>query len=277
MIMKTKHLVLTSVVSLFALAAGSGRAQIGYDGTALNYAQNFDSLGTVNLSWVDGSTLPGWYMQCASATYGSSGVPITLTAVQAGGQSTAQAYNVGSNGVNSASDRALGWVTGSATSTAYTGFQLQNNSGQAFAGTIGITYTIEQYSAKNAASDPLISAYKVVASSGSQLTSSSYTTLSTINSPNTSNTGGAIDGNAAGNRVTITDTITFTSGSPWNSGYYVWFRLRDTDISGNDELNAVDDVSITIPALEAVPEPAAGSLFVLAGLLCLNHLQRRKR
>jgi PEP-CTERM motif len=263
-----------SLAGLVALTAvDSARSQISYDGTGLSYSQNFDSLGTSTVAWSDNSTLPGWYLNSTVL-----GVPASLAA-STGNNSGGNAFNVGVAGVNPATDRAIGWLNASTIGTAYIGVQLQNNSGQDYVGDVSITLTYEQWSARNTTSDPLnIDDKANLVSTGNQLTSAGWTQLASIPSPNLSNTGGGtthyIDGNATGNFTTVTETVTFASGTPWLAGDYLWFRTRDADISGSDDLNAIDDVSITAAALP-VPEPSAMMLTGLGLAVAAWVLRRR--
>jgi hypothetical protein len=262
---------------MLVVVVHTARSQIVFDGTALNYSQNFDSLGTGTVAWTDNSTLPGWYLW--QTVSGGSSPATVLTST--GNNSGAAAYNVGVAGVNSVDDRALGFLTGSTTGTGYVGVQLQNESGQNYVGDVSITFTYEQWSARNVTSDPLTLAWKTMASTGNQLGSTGgnppWTTLATIASPNLSNTGGGtthyIDGNAPGNYTTVTEMAAFTSDSPWSAGTYLWFRTADSDVSGNDDLNAIDDVSISV---DAVPEPATWSFATFAAMLSLCMFRQRK-
>ena len=88
------------------------------------YVQNFNSLagsGTVN--WTNNITLPGWYAAKGNAdgtTYiGGSGTA-----------ATGSLYSFGTNGVNPASDRALGSVASTSTAYAY-GVRFINDTGLA--------------------------------------------------------------------------------------------------------------------------------------------------
>jgi hypothetical protein len=252
-------------------AADVARSQVIYDGTGLSYTQNFDSLGTGTVAWTDNSTLPGWYLNSTTL-----GIP-TSVATSTGNNSSGNVFNVGVAGVNPVTDRALGWLTTSTTGTGYVGVQLQNDSGQNYVGDVSITLTIEQWSARNVNSDPVFVDYKAnLVSTGNQLTSTSWTTLATVASPNLSNTGGGtthfIDGNAPGDFTTVTETVDFTAATPWNSGSYLWFRTRDASISGNNDLNAVDDVSINVAP---IPEPSALALSAI-GLGVVLMVQRRR-
>jgi hypothetical protein len=257
---------------IFLFTAHVARSQVTYNGTGLSYTQNFDSLGTNTASWTDNSTLPGWYLNSTV-----EGVPTTL-AVSTGNNSSGNAFNLGVAGTDPITDRALGWLTTSTVGTGYIGVQLQNESGQNYVGDVSITLTIEQWSARNVNSDPVFIDYKAnLISTGNQLTSTSWTQLDSIASPNLSNTGGGtthyIDGNAPGNFATVTETVDFTSGTPWNAGSFLWFRTRDQDISGNNDMNGIDNVSINI---SPVPEPSVLALAGM-GLAVLLMIQRCRR
>ena len=264
-----------AMAGFIALAvASAAESQVAYDGTALSYSQNFDSLGTGTVSWIDNSTLAGWYLNGTVL-----GIPASV-GTSTGNNSGGNVFNVGVAGANSVNDRAIGWLNASTTGTGYIGVQLQNTSGQDYIGDVNITLTYEQWSARNTTSDPLEIDYKAnLVSTGNQLNSSGWTVLQSIASPNLSNTGGGsthfLDGNASGNFVNATETITFTGGSPWLAGDYLWIRTKDADISGNDDLNAVDNVGISI-APQAVPEPAPAA-FAGLGLAAAFILLRRHR
>ena len=264
-----------ALAGFIVLAVASvAESQVNYDGTALSYSQNFDSLGTGTVSWSDNSTLAGWYLNSTVL-----GIP-TSVGSSTGNNSSGNVFNVGVAGVNPVSDRALGWLNASTTGTGYIGVQVQNTSGQDYIGDVSLTLTYEQWSARNTASDSLEIDYKPnLVSTGNQLTSSGWTVLQSITSPNLSNTGGGsthfIDGNASGNFVNASETITFTAGTPWLAGEYLWIRTKDSDVSGNDDLNAVDNVGISIAA-QPVPEPSAMALAGL-GLLATFRLIRCRR
>ena len=101
------------------------------------YSQNFDSLansGTVN--WTNNFTLPGWYAAKGSAN-------ATTYVGGAGTSATGGIYSFGTNGVNPASDRALGSVASAGNAYAY-GVRLTNDTGSAQSN-ITVSYTGEQW------------------------------------------------------------------------------------------------------------------------------------
>ena len=271
--MKSQNTICVLLACCVTVAAiQTARCQISYGGTALSYNQNFDSLGTNSVAWTDNSTLPGWYLNSTVL-----GVPASV-ATSYGNNSGGGAFNIGVAGVNPVTDRALGWLNASTIGTAYIGVELQNNSGQDYVGDVSITLTYEQWSARNIVSDPLEVDYKAnLVSTGNQLTSPSWTVLGSIASPNLSNTGTGtthyIDGNAPGNFTNVTEAVTFTSANPWTAGTFLWFRTKDSDIAGNDDLNAIDDVTINVAA-QPVPEPLCCALLA-TGLAGWAMLRRR--
>jgi uncharacterized protein len=272
--MKINAIINYTLAGLVVLtAATAAQAQIDYTGSALNYTANFDSLGTTGptMPWANNSTLPGWYLHASSSSFGSSGTPTNLDVPSIGGESSDAAYNIGTNGVQPVTTRALGWVVSSATGTAYIGLQLQNISGNAFLGDITLNYTIGQFSAKNTLSETVTTGYKLLTSTGSQLGSAGFTTLETIPNPNLSDSGGGIDGFAPGNFTTEQDTIDL-SATPWNNDEYLWFQVTiPRASSGNNELLAIEGMNVSI---DAVPEPATPMLIGL-GILGLVVLRRR--
>jgi len=274
--MKIKIITGSTLTSIIACAVVStAHSQIAYTGSALNYAANFNSLGTTGpQSWTDNSTLPGWYLKAASSTFGSGGIPTSLNVVNGGGESTAGAYNVGTNGVDPLTTRALGWVVASTTGTGFIGLELQNTSGSAFSGDVTFNYAIGQFSAKNAASETVSTGYKIFASTGNQLGTSGFTALDSIANPNLSNVGGGIDGFATGNYTTETDTIDLSS-TPWANNQFLLLEISiPRETSGNNELLAVESMDVTIVG---VPEPSALALCGsgLAGLLAVQRLRRK--
>ena len=78
------------------------------------------------------------------------------------------------------------------------------------------------------------------------------------------NAGTGIDGN-----VNAIRDITATVAVTWEPGQSLWLRWRDTNVSGNDDGNALDNVRFTA----AVPEPAS---LAFLGLGAVGVLLRRR-
>jgi hypothetical protein len=82
-----------------------------------------------------------------------------------------------------------------------------------------------------------------------------FTTLRTVASPTFTATAGALDGNAAANRVSLTDTV---SGISWANNTVLVIRFWDDNHAGNDHGFGIDDVTFT-----AIPTPGAVALLGL--------------
>jgi endonuclease/exonuclease/phosphatase family metal-dependent hydrolase len=218
------------------------------------YSQNFDSLagsGTVN--WTNNLTLPGWY-----AAKGSADAP---TYVAGSGTGTSGSiYSFGTNGVNPASDRALGSVAASSTAYAY-GVRFANDT--AFAqNNITVSYTGEQWRNANgsgAVTNTLSYSYQI---SNGSLTNADAAGLQTwtnfnalnFNSPIVSagtGTGAPLDGNAAANRQMFTNIV--LTGAGVQPGQEIFLRWRDVDDNGSDAGIALDDLTVSFQSASAAP------------------------
>lgn len=225
-----------------------------------SYSQNFDSLpsseSTGNV-WTDNSTITGWYANQSSYT------------VNHGNSTSVGLYDFGTSG---APDRALGSITGNGAATIYYGVALQNETGGTIT-VLQINYNGEQWRLGNGSvPDTLTFQYLIGDPSGDNIANGTWTTVSSLNfnSPQISNSGTSLDGNAVENSTTVSYAI---SGLNVASGEDVWFRWMDNDVGGNDAGLAIDDFSVT-----AVPEPVWGE-FSGAGLLmlCGVRLWRQRR
>lgn len=246
--------------ALFTLAplclAATSMAQVVYTGGT--YSQNFDSLTPAG-AWANNSTLVGWFA-------GTDATPsITAFGLNTGATTTAGLYSFGST---SAADRALGWApsntfTGaSGVGMGRYGFRVNNATTDVIT-QFTIEYSAEQWRKDNTSAHTLALEYKVNATG---LTDTGFTAVNNFVTLQNA-TGGAIDGNLAANRGTLSATITL--GTPLAAGDSLFFRWNDLNDSGNDHFIALDDVSFS-----AVPEPA--TMFALAAGSLLA-LRRRKR
>lgn len=227
--------------TLFAaalLATGVSQAAPVEITGAGSYTQNFDSLansGTSN-TWVDDSTIVGWYSQ-------RSGTGTTYAA----DSGTANAGNLYSYGAASATERALGTLgSGNAAAGNFAhGVLLWNNSGGSI--TINsLAYIGEQWRKSGVTTAQVVTLwYQVSGDPITSLTPSSNTGWTAIPagdfaSPVNSATATALDGNAIENNdlVSIDPNISIPAGS------YVMIRWSDPDHSGSDHGLAIDDVSL---------------------------------
>ena len=224
-------------------SVGVSFAQISMTATGSN-TQNFNSLPTSgSITWVDNSTIASWYAQ-------RTGTGTSLVADN-GGSNTGNLFNYGTT---AATDRAIGSLgSGNAAAGSFAwGVQLQNNSGAAIT-TIQVSFTGEQWRNSAAAAQTAAFYYKI---SGSAITAlnpnanGTWTAVPALNftSPITGGTAGALDGNLAANRTTISN-IAIPSLS-LAAGEYIMLKWDDPDQAGSDHGLSIDDVTIawTVPA-----------------------------
>ncbi|MFN8596888.1 MAG: PEP-CTERM sorting domain-containing protein [Anaerolineae bacterium] len=194
------------------------------------YTQNFDTLAISGSS----STLPtGW----ALAETGT-GANTTYTAGTGSGN-TGDTYSFGAT---SSTERALGTLqSGSVIPVIGVGFT--NNTGNTI-GQLGISYTCEQWRlGATARVDRLDFQYSTDATS---LTTGTWTNFDLLDctAPVTSGTVGALDGNAANNRLSISSSLSGTLSIP--NGTSFWIRWQDFNAAGADDGLAVDDFSLNL-------------------------------
>ncbi|HYJ83828.1 MAG TPA: Calx-beta domain-containing protein, partial [Allosphingosinicella sp.] len=208
-------------------------------GTA--YTQNFNALSntagsTTNDLNNDPQPLPGWFIN----ETGLGARDNEQYAVDTGGSNTGDIFSYGSSG---STDRALGSLQ-SGTLIPTIGAQFTNNTGQTITELV-ISYTGEQWRISNTAAarddryDFQISTDATSLASG---TWSDVNALDFTNPIKTAAAAGALDGNAAANRVAITHTITGLNIAP---GATFWIRWTDLNASGADDGLAIDDFSLT--------------------------------
>lgn len=258
-------------------ATASADTTFNYGTNGSTYTQNFDSLASSG-AWSNSSTFPtltGW-----NVYRGGSGANTTRDATQTG--VTSWVANTGSSTTGAltafastgSSERALGGLSSNSTGDYAITLAFKNTTGGTLTG-FTFNWVLEQWrdgGAATPAAQSIFVDYKI----STQATSSSlgeglnyltdaayvtgFTALTTATSPIFTNTGtgAALDGNAAANRVAITDTV---SGLSWANDTILVIRFWDNNHSGNDHAFGIDDVSFT-----AVPTPGAAVLLGLAGL-----------
>lgn len=202
--------------------------------------QDFNTLAASGTS----AALPdGWYLAesgtNADATY----------AADNGALNSGNSYSYGATG---SSERALGTLQ-SGSVAPMIGAQLRNDSSNTLS-EIVVSYTGEEWRLGVAGrSDLLVFEFSTNAISLADA-AATWNAVPALDlaTPNTAATAGALDGNAAANRTSISATI---SGLALAPNATVWVRWRDTNISGSDDGLAIDDVSFAIDGTPPVDEP----------------------
>ena len=242
--------VLVITASLAALAANASPAAA--ISLSVPYVQNFDTLAASGAgnAWTDDSTLNGWYSTRS------------LYSADAGSSSTGALYSYGSS---STTDRALGTLASNSTGDIYYGVKLINDTAQTI-NVITVTYTGEQWrNGGNIAVQTTVFAYQVDAAS---LTTGPWTDVPVLNfaSPVHTSPAGALDGNAAANRTTLSAVINLVAAP----GQTVLLRWLDVNDSGTDHGLAIDDLSVTanasagnVPPIVVSTSPANNTAGVL--------------
>lgn len=221
-----------------ALAAGS--VSLTAVGTA--YTENFDTLANTGTS----STTPNGWSLVESGTNANT----TYTA----GTGSANAGDTYSFGATGSSERAFGGLlSGSLTPTI--GASFTNNTGATIA-RVDIAYTGEQWRLGTAGrgSDRLDFQFSTDATSVSTGTWSDANALD-FNGPVTSGAVGALDGNAAANRIAVSGSVALSVPT----GGTFWVRWLDFNASGADDGLGVDDFRLTPIASDSAPAISATS------------------
>jgi hypothetical protein len=263
-----------SIIILCATAPAAAIAQISL--TSTTYSENFDSMGST------GTTTPtGWTVDLTAntaATGTSTDAPVNTGTVVGssatvvagtGSLTTGGNYNFGVAGANPVTDRALGSLA-SANNQRDTYVSFTNNTGFSIV-QFTLTYDGEQWrlGANPSAINIFTLQYSATGASGSWV---DLGNAFNFTSPITSGTVGALDGNAAANRVSGIGS-TYTPSSQIANGSSFYLRWADPDDGGSDNALAIDNVNISFTTV--VPEPSAWILLT-AGLVILGFTQRRR-
>ncbi len=246
-------------------------AQLSYDQIGAIYSQNFDSLtanGTA-ISWVNGTTLPGWYLYRQPAP----GTDLTSYAAGNGSSSTGSFYSFGATGSN---ERALGGVGsggayfGSPTTGTVAGWiavGLVNNTGQTLKH-LAVAYDGEQWrNSGEASAQSMRFEYGWGTSFNTVGTWTAPGATFDWSSPITGGTAGSVDGNTTGR---LAGRGGFLSAVLWNPGETLWMRWLEVNDPGNDHGLAIDNFSFRA----MVPEPATVGVWTGLGLMVLALLRR---
>ncbi len=254
----------------FATIAGVANADLIISTSGETLAQDFNTLassGTGN-SWVNDSTLGGWY----ALRQPDPGTDLSAYNADAGGSTTGTLLSYGSA---SDGDRALGslgsggayWGSpSSGTLGGYYGVRIMNSTGMTLT-QFTVTYDLEQWrNGGNANAQPLVVEWAV----GPASWFDTFNAGASTDSPVVGTTAGALDGNAAPNRVA---DVSFSPSLTWANGTTLWIRFRELNDTGNDHGLAIDNFEFTA----VVPEPATVGLLAGPGLGILVACMRRRR
>ncbi len=229
----SKSTLAAAFVALASLTAGQALAQVNLTSTVTPVTENFDSLASTGVS----GTLPtGWVLL-------ETGTSATVNQLYTAGTGSSNSGDAYSFGAAASTERALGSVRSGTAVSSY-GAQLQNNTGGLLTG-LEISYTGEQWRIANAGTardDRLVFEYSLDATSLNTGTWVPVTALDFVNPIKTMTPAGALDGNLAANRTSISSTI--PSLTVANTGV-IWIRWSDADATGADDGLSIDDVSIT--------------------------------
>jgi hypothetical protein len=251
----------------FAQIVVSGSSgQVVQSGSAYTYLQNFDSLGSTSGSWVNNSTLPGWYAVRQTA-------PTTISSYTAdnGSLNTGGLYSYGST---AAADRALGTTRTNHTGNMAYGVVFHNQTSAPL--NVTIAFTGEHWS--NGGNQPQILDFTYLVSSSpvsnfdpSSEIAGGFVPFNDLDFavPNRRAGQFALDGNVSSNRVSLASTLPVTL----NPGDFMALRWFDLNSPGRDHGIAIDDLAVTFTP---VPEPGA-VLAVAVGVMGLAGLSRRAR
>ncbi len=207
------------------------------------YTQDFNTLATSGTTNV---ALPaGWYL----TEQGGGARDNEAYGADNGASNTGDIYSYGSTGSD---ERAFGALR-SGSLIPFTGASFTNDTGAVITD-LTVSYTGEQW--RMGATGRVDRIDFQISFDATNLTTGTYLDVDALDfsSPASSGTVGALDGNAAANRTTVSATITGLSVAP---GATFFIRWLDLDAAGADDGLAVDDFSIT-PSNNPTPTNPTG-------------------
>jgi hypothetical protein len=272
-----KVAVIAALVAIMG-ASNVALANLSYPTAGGLYAQNFDTLpsGGATNTWTNNVTLPGWY--AFNSALGSqvtgrdapAGGWLAVTNIRGGTGSDTNGA-IYSFGAASSTERALGSLGSNSYGDMDYVLVFKNDTGSAMT-QFTLTLDGEQWRDRGGTANEY---HKLV------FDYAKFVTLPTVNEmrgdyvtgytavpaldftgPKSTGAAGALDGNAAANRVAgITATVTTT----WAAGEYLALRWWDDNDPGSDHGLGIDNLSFS-----ATPEPATLVLLALGGLALLR-------
>ncbi len=254
-VLKIFSLITIVAVMLVALPTQSALSAGAISLTTLGgtYTQNFNTLAT---SGTTNTSLPlGWDLS-------ESGTSTRNNSAYAASTGSDNAGDVYSFGAIANIERAYGGLR-SGTLVPIFGANFSNDTGSTITSLV-VSYTGEQWRAgviNRGAADRLDFQLSTNATS---LTAGIYVDYDNLdlNSPNINAATNTLDGNTAGNRATISFTIT---GLNIPNGASFWIRWTDFDISSSDDGLGVDDFSLTPMGVTLDPAPTVSSTSPVGG------------
>ncbi len=215
------------------VAAGATNLQVAYTGSAYSATNNFNTLASGGNTATGG--LNGWTFT------ETGGTGLTSYGISNGTSTAGNTYSYGSTG---SSDRAFGTLLNSPKTALRIGTSFTNNTGATIS-QLEISYTGEQWRYGGAVGADRLDFQFCLGSTNSvcSTTGSGWTDVDLLdfNSPVTSGSAGALNGNATANRTAVHYTIGGLS-IPNNATYRI--RFNDADKTGADDGLAIDDFSI---------------------------------
>lgn len=256
-------------VKALALAAGIGLLAVSVQAqsitltlSSLSYTQDFNGMTSTGPS---SPTPSGWFVGAVGG--GTNGVVgSTIVTNGTGTSTTGTNYNFGVAGVNPVTDRALGTIASGTGNTRVSEARFYNNTGLEIV-SFSLTYDGEQWRDGGGAS---VTNFLTVHFSLDGNIFEPMGPSFTFQAPKNTGTPGALDGNAAANRVAGISG-TFTTNIAAGAVFYI--RWVDVNDAGTDHGLAIDNVILTATL---IPEPS--TIFLVgAGLVGAWLLRRRGR
>lgn len=228
--MRPKNLQYLFTLLLLGAGVWNASAQVWYEDLGVPYTESFDSLPNSgsNFTWIDNSTLAGWFVKNTAST------SFNPSSISAGTSVSGDLYSFGLSG---STERSLGSIGSGTVGDFYIGTEIVNSTG-ATIDAFSFSYTGKQWRNSAAAAQAITFAYSVGAS---YLTTGSYTPVAaaTFTGPVSGGSAGALNGNTAAVPIGPVSV----SGLKWLPGQSIWLRWFDADQSGSDHGLAIDDFS----------------------------------
>ena len=207
------------------------------------YRQDFDSLGTNDVSWKDNFAVPGWYF--VQSINGNDGGSISQLVASDGSVTSVPTHNLGNN-----ADRALGSKALKTTDVIelFYGARFVNDSDSTVTN-VTIIYAGEQWADLNVNLQTINFFYRIGGSNFlADPRSEGWTAAPDLNFVSPQNfSAGTLDGNETTNRVEISGTLPVII-PPREEFWIQWADTTDTEdhILGIDDVEIVFDLSASI-------------------------------